>query len=69
MSIDTGILQRTILGPLLFLMYMNESLTNCGSLISCSNDTTLVYTNNNLNMIEQRKKPRSHPNIKLADRK
>ena len=51
-SIDTGVPQGTILEPLLFLIYMNDLLTNSGSLISFADDATLLYSNNNLKMLE-----------------
>ena len=51
-TIDTGVPQGTILGPLLFIIYMNDLTTNCGSLISFADDTTLLYSNTNFKMLE-----------------
>ena len=55
MKITSGVPQRSILGPLLFLLYMND-IQNCSEIISTilfADDTNIFYSNNCLKTLNK----------------
>ena len=55
MLIQTGVPQGSILGPILFLLYMND-IESCSKLLSFvlfSDDTNILYSNNCLKAINK----------------
>ena len=47
-NIQYGVPQGSILGPLLFILYVNDISKSCTGNISFADDTTLYMSNSNL---------------------